>query len=394
MAGQVPVHKNKNLYIIFSVTLMAVMGVASISPAFPAMARYFDIDKEQIGWLITAFTLPGVFLTPFFGVIADRFGRKIVLVPALFLFAVAGFACSQVNDFSVLVILRFVQGIGGASLGSLNATLIGDIFNKEERPAAMGYNASVLSIATASYPFFGGALAMLGWNYPFYFPLLAIPVGLLVMFGLKNPDPRGGEAFRDYIRAALNSVLNKQVYALFALNVLTFIILYGSYLTFFPLIMDAKFGSNSFIIGTVMSVSSITTALTSALNGRLNKIYSPAILLRFAYGFYILSLVIVPFVSNQWLMFLPAVFFGIAQGINMPNIQTMLLSLAPMKHRGAFMSVNGMVLRLGQTLGPVFAGAFSAIGGAEYAFYGGAFVAFIMILIVVFGLSGEFEEKH
>ncbi len=52
----------------------------------------------------------------------------------------------------------------------------------------MGYNASVLSLATASYPLIGGILAGFAWYYPFVMPLLAIPVGLFVILGINEPE--------------------------------------------------------------------------------------------------------------------------------------------------------------------------------------------------------------
>ena len=149
-----------NLYLIFLITLFAVMGVASIAPAFPQIIRYFHISEKQVGWLIAAFTLPGIFLTPVMGVLADRLGRKNILVPSLFLFALAGFTCMFIRDFEWLIAVRFLQGIGAASLGSLNITLIGDLYSGQQRVRAMGYNASVLSIGTASYPAIGGLLAI------------------------------------------------------------------------------------------------------------------------------------------------------------------------------------------------------------------------------------------
>ena len=386
MSGK-PLYFNKNLQIIFFITLLAVMGVASITPAFPAIAHHFNIEYRKIGYLITVFTLPGIVLTPVLGILADRFGRKTILVPALFLFALSGFACSFAKDYNVLLLFRFFQGIGGASLGSLNVTLIGDIFSKDERPAAMGYNASVLSIGTAAYPAIGGGLAMLGWNYPFYFPLLAIPAGFLVIFGLNNEEPKQDQNIKDYLRSTIKSVLRKEVLALFILNILTFIILYGSYLTYFPFIMEHRFASTSLIIGVIMSSSSLTTAITSAKMGALNKRFTSSELLKAAYVFYFISLVLIPFVHLEWLMILPAVFFGAAQGINIPNIQTLLVSLAPMKYRAAFMSLNGMVLRTGQTLGPLVVAVFYSIGGIRYAFWGGAAIAAIMFIIVVFTLA-------
>lgn len=164
--------RDRNLHIIFSVTLMAVMGVASLTPAFPKIIKELNISPRDIGLLITVFTVPGVFLTPILGVLADRFGRKRVLAPSLFLFALAGGACALTKDFPLLLLLRFLQGIGAAALPAINVALIGDLYTGRERDAAMGYNTSVLSLGVASYPALGGLLAAAGWQYPFTSPCL------------------------------------------------------------------------------------------------------------------------------------------------------------------------------------------------------------------------------
>ncbi len=377
-----PVLRNKNIYIIFGLTLMAVMGVASITPAFPSIAEHFGINYKKIGLLITVFTLPGIFLTPVFGVLADRYGRKTVLVPSLFLFGIAGFACGQVESFQTLVLLRFFQGAGAASLGSLNVTLIGDIFPEEQRATAMGFNSSVLSIGTALYPFVGGALTMIAWNFPFYFPLFAIPAGLMVLFVLDSPHTRTNANFKTHIIETFKKLKRKNVLGLFLLNILTFILLYGFFLTYFPFILKSSFASSAFLIGIILSSSSISTAITASQLGRLTRKFENKTLLKLSYLLYMVSLIIIPFLPHESLMLIPAAFFGVAQGLNIPNIQTLLVSIAPMEYRGAFMSVNGMVLRIGQTTGPLVAGLFFALGGINLAFLGGGVVAVIMIFIV------------
>ena len=195
-----PLLKNPNLHIIFLITLMAVMGVASITPAFPMIIRELQITPREIGLLITAFTIPGIFLTPFLGILADRYGRKTILVPMLIVFGVFGFLCTFTKNFEILILLRVLQGIGGSALGSINITLIGDIFSGDRRATAMGYNSSVLSIGTAAYPAIGGAIALAGWNYPFVLPILALPVALLVVYRLKNPEPGPPQSMKEYLQ--------------------------------------------------------------------------------------------------------------------------------------------------------------------------------------------------
>ncbi len=375
--------RDRNIYIIFMVTLFAIMGVSSITPAFPRIVDHFQINYTQVGLLITVFTLPGIIFTPFLGVFADRYGRKTILFPALLLFGLAGGACYFSPDFNTLLLFRFLQGTGAASLGALNLTLLGDLYTGHRRTTAMGYNSSVLSVGTAGYPAIGGALALVGWNYPFLLPLLGVPLGFILLFGLKNSKVNNQQHIGEYLKNAAKSMRNTRIIALFLLNVLTFIVLYGAFLTFLPKLMEDHFASSSFVIGLIMTGSSIFTALTSFQLGRLIRWFGSKRLLLISYGFYVISLVLIPFMPGPWYLLIPAVFFGMAQGTNIPNIQNLLVSFAPMHYRAAFMSVNGMILRLGQTLGPLLAGFFFILGGIVGVFFGGAFVVLIMVIVVL-----------
>lgn len=379
-------YRERNLQIIFGVTLMAVMAVSSVTPAFPKVIRALDISGTQVGLLITFFTLPGVIMAPFLGVLADRWGRKNILVPSLLLFAVAGAACAFATNFHVLLALRMFQGVGGASLGTLAPTLIGDIFSGRERAAAMGLNAGVLSIGTASYPAIGGALATLGWNYPFALPLLAVPVGLLVIFKLENPEPGNAQGVRDYLSGAVKSLWNLKLVALFAAGISLFIILYGAYLTYFTLLLDERFQAPSYLIGIMMSVMSLTTALVSSQLGRINAHISLENAMKLGFLAYAISLFLIPQMTSLWLLLIPIVLFGAGHGANVPSLQTTVAAMAPLEYRAAFMSIMSMVIRIGQTLGPPVMGVAYALGGLDLTFYVAAVLA--GAVTVVGALSG------
>lgn len=357
------------------------MGVASIAPALPKMARELDVSTEQIGLLITAFTLPGIILTPILGILADRIGRKSILVPSLFLFGIAGTACAFSTDFTILLILRFLQGIGGASLGALNVTLIGDLYEGNKRATAMGYNGSVLSVGTASYPAIGGGLAVIGWYFPFYLTLIAIPVGLFVIRSLKNPEPENGTPLKVYLQQVWKSLQSKTVIGLFTANFLTFIILYGGYLTFVPVLLDENFGRSSFIIGIMLSLSSVVTAITSSQLGRLAGRFGERKLIILAALLYTGVFLMVPFITDLWLLIIPILIFGFAQGINIPGIMNLLTNQTPGEYRAAFLSVNWMVLRSGQALGPFLLGVIYASVGLSGTFYFTAGVAALFVVI-------------
>ncbi len=382
-------YHDPNLQIVFAITLMAVLGVSSITPAFPGIRKNFDITTEQVGLLVTFFTLPGVFLAAFFGVLADRFGRKLILVPALLLFGLAGGTCFFLRDFTLLVFFRFLQGIGAASLGAINLTVIGDLFSGKDRSAAMGYNGSVLSVGTASYPLLGGALATIGWNYPFLLPFLGVGVGLLVLFGLKNPEPKKEQTLKSYFQETFTYITKKQIIGLFILSIFTFIILYGPYLTYIPFLVGEEFGQPPYIIGIIMASASVATMFTSWNMGKISRKFNEVTLIKGACGFYFLSMILIPFIPNVWLLLIPTVLFGMAQGINLPSLLSVLSGMAPMRLRGAIMSVNGMVLRLGQTLGPLVVAPVYAVWGISGAYVVGAFTAVAMFFIVLIFIAQD-----
>lgn len=379
---QTSVLKEFNLYILFGITLFAVMGVASITPAFPQIIRHYNLTVRQIGYLITAFTLPGIFLAPFIGILADRYGRKTILIPSMLIFGVAGLLCAFQSTYHNLLLLRFFQGVGAAALGSLNVTLIGDLFEGRRRIQVMGYNASVLSVGTAVFPAVGGLLAAIHWQYVFFLPALILPLAFIVLQRLHTPAIQARISLKRYLGRAWTTINQRQVWGLFVVNILVFIILYGAYLSFFPLLMEERFQANSVVIGISMSLMSFTTALCSSQLARVRQIFTVQMLLYLSAGGYIFSLLILS-VATGWSMLVVAIlFFGAAQGFFIPNIQTALVGMAEPSERAAFMSINGMVLRIGQTLGPMVAALFYINGDIRPVFWAAAGVAGLMILVV------------
>jgi ACDE family multidrug resistance protein len=391
--GKTRLYLDPNLHVVFAVTLMAIMGVSSVTPAFPRIARELGVSAKQVGYLITYFTFPGVILGPIAGVLADRAGRRRILVPSLFLFGVAGTACAFVRDFDVLLGLRFIQGVGASSLGALNMTIVGDLFPARERTAAMGYNASVLSIGTASYPLIGGALATVGWHYPFFLPVIAIPVGLLVIFRLKSPEPRNKQRLGTYFSAVWQIARQRSILGLFICGLLSFVVLYGAYLTYLPFLVASSFGGTPFIIGLIMSAASVSTALTASQLGSLSRRFSEKRLLAMGCVIYAIGLAVVPFIPRLWLLFLPALVYGVAAAFAIPSITSLIAAFAPMNQRAAIMSLNGMVLRLGQTLGPVVMAAVFGLWSYKGVYLSGAFLALGMFAVAVMMIQQPREES-
>lgn len=363
---------------------MAILGVSSIIPALPDIMTGLDISPVQIGLVISVFTLPGVLLSPIVGVLADRVGRKVILVPSLFIFGCFGFACFFAQSMEQLLLLRFLQGVGAGPLGVVYATMIGDLYSGRERGQAMGYNASVLSMGTAGFPALGGVLALIGWNYPFILPLLAIPLGLAIAMSLDAPEPKQTGSLKKYFADAFKLMKTRQALALFATTTLTFIILYGPIVTYLPILLDMKFNADPASIGLIFLVASGFSGLASFQLGKLAAIMGQRTLLMAAAIFYGLCMALMPQAPGLWHTIPPVICFGLAQGLNIPAVMTMLTSMAPMEQRGAFMAANGFLLRLAQTVAPIMLGGIYGLLGMTAVFATGFICAVLIFLLAMF----------
>lgn len=389
-----PIYLHKNLQLIFGVTLMAILGVSSIIPALPDIMEGLDIGPVQIGLIISVFTLPGILVSPLVGILADRVGRKVILVPSLFVFGGFGFACFFAQSMEQLLILRFMQGVGAGPLGVIYGTMIGDLYDGRERGQAMGYNASVLSMGTAAFPALGGVLAMLGWNYPFLLPLLAIPLGLAISMFLDTPEPKSTGSLTTYFRDAFTLMKTRQTLSLFATTLLTFIVLYGPIVTYLPILLDTRYGATSAYIGLVFLISSGFTGIAAFQLGRLSSRFGQRSLLAAAGIFYALSMLLMPRAPGLWHVVPPVMCFGLAQGLNIPTLMTMLTTIAPMEQRGAFMAANGLILRLAQTVAPMLMGGIYALFGMEAVFISGLFCALSILGIALFFVENIEDTPH
>jgi MFS family permease len=284
-----------------------------------------------------------------------------------------------------LLILRLIQGIGAAPLGALTVTIIGDLYSRKELIVAMGYNSSIRSIGSAIYPAIGGALAMIGWHYPFILPVIAVPIGFLVLFALKVREPENELHIREHLNIVWKKLRNRQVARLLVIGIIIFIMFFGSYMTCFPLLLGNSFAASPLIIGLIMASISLIDAFTSSQLGKITRFFSERTILKISFILYALALLIISLISQLWLFFIPVIIFGIAHGMSIPVIQAFFAEEAPLKYRATFMSVSGMTFRMGQTLGPFLMGLVIGVWGISGAFYAGVILS-ITMFIIVFGL--------
>jgi predicted MFS family arabinose efflux permease len=337
----------------------------------------FEVSPVQVGWVVTAYSLPGIVGAPLAGVLADRVGRKQVLVPTLVVFGMAGGACALARSFSVLLLLRSVQGAAAAPLVGLAITMIGDRYEGSRRATAIGYNAAALNVGTTLYPALGGLLAALAWFWPFALPLLALPVAAAVAWGLEAPPIERARSLTRYVVVARRRLADPQVLGVLGVNFGVYVLLFGAFFTYVPELLDARFGVPPEGAGVILALTSISSGLVATRLGWLQRRVPPSRLIQVSLGIDALALALIPVASAPWGVGAAALLFGVAQGLNQPALQTRLAGLASDASRGILLSLNGMVLRVGQAVGPLVMGGALILGGLDAVFWAAAGAALL-----------------
>lgn len=172
---------------ILSVTslgsLLSALNFSTLIIALPDLITGLHSTLLQAMWIMLSYMVAQTVVVLMAGSLADRFGRKRLYMLGMILFTAVSFASGFANNASLLIILRILQGIGGAMVMANSTAIVADAFPKEELGRALGVNIMVVAVGQIIGPVLGGWLTTAyGWEWTFWFN---VPFGVIaVLWGL------------------------------------------------------------------------------------------------------------------------------------------------------------------------------------------------------------------
>ena len=371
----------RSYQIIISTTFISLLGMPVIGPVLPVLQDVFTINNRDIGWMImSSYTLPALFFIPFTGYLADRFGKKNILIPSLFLFAVSGSLISLAQNADTVIVLRFIQGLGGSALLTLSPALVPDLFQGQERVKAMGYTGVTQGIGAGLLPMLGGLLAAVTWYLPFLTAVIGLPIGLYLIIYLKNVRPCVLPKTGTYVRDAYENLVNKDVLQLCFFTFGYVFIGFVAFISYIPSYMNTTFNTGTILIGIIIATRTISGSICSAVLNKITTRFSSRTLLVFSFVLLMLGMSAVPLTGRIEAVVFLALAYGAGFGIVRPLIQVHLFEISPENLRSTFSSANGTALRIAQTFSPLIAGLVVAGLGFQMLYYLAAGLSFLMVI--------------
>jgi MFS transporter, DHA2 family, multidrug resistance protein len=170
-------------------TFMEVLDTTVVNVSLPHIAGNLSASVDEAAWVLTSYLVANAIVLPLTGWIASYFGRKRVLLAAVFGFTTASFLCGMAPSLELLVFFRVIQGATGGALQPLSQAVMLEAFPPKDRGKAMAFWGLGIVVAPMLGPVLGGWLTdNYSWRWVFY---INLPVGLMsvIMTRLFIFDP-------------------------------------------------------------------------------------------------------------------------------------------------------------------------------------------------------------
>lgn len=385
-------HGRPPFALIAAITVTGVMGNTLISPAIPDIRDDFGLSNAAAGVLVAAAALPGVFLAPLIGVLADRFGRREIVVPCLVTFGLAGGLAAFAPSFATLLACRLVQGAGAAGLVNLAVVIIGDNWDGIERTRMIGRNSAALLSSIVVLPPIGGLLAEhWGWRATFTAYWVALVTAAAVLWWVPRTT-RGDTRMSDQLRATVPYLRSRAVLGPVTIAFIAFTLIFGLFLTVMPVYLDDRFGVSAGWRGVVLALPAVTSTLGSLSVARLASRFGLRRTLTVACSLWVAGFAVIAGVPVLFVLCVAVLVYGFGEGLLIPTLQDAVASAAPASSRGATVALFVAFARAGQSTGPLLSGLGMTTIGARGTFAVGVGIAAAMTAAQPFLLTPKMEE--
>lgn len=391
-----PMSRRPSLTFIFTVTLTGILSNTLVTPAIPDILDEFARTDAAAGVLVAVGSLAGIAMAPIAGFLADRFGRRIVLTITLTIFGVFGGLAALAPTFEVLLLARFLQGVGSAALVNLAVVLIGDNWTGLDRTRLIGRNSAILTIGLAALPLLSGALTeATSWRVTFAIYTVALGTAAaawVILDGRRPADPpHVREQFGEAVLVLRRPILRASILGGF----LVFIAIFGLFLTVLPVHLADVFGMEAGARGLLISLPAITASIASFNLARVRLATSARTVVVFSSILLICAYVTIGMTTTLAVVVVAALTYGASEGFFIPMLQDLNMEDAPDEHRAVVIAVWVGFARLGQTIGPLLAGWSVGLIGTGPTFVAGSAIAFLILLLGWFGpFPGERARRE
>ncbi len=358
---------------------IAMAGMSLVVPFLPFFVRDLGVtDPEEVArWSGFVFAGPFIvsfFLIPIWGYLGDRYGRKLMVVRAIFGLAVSQALIGLSQNVEMLFLFRMLQG---AISGFISASLALVAANTPKEKS--GFAIGVLQTATASGqvigPLLGGTLADLLGFRPIFFIVagLCVVAGILIITTVRETTPvsRDGlerHTLRSNYRYAFSSrEIRTALFLIFLAQGAMLIVqpVFALYVEFLEPVQEYL----ATIAGAVFSIAGLFMVISAPWWGKRTDRQSYTVNLTLSFGGAIVAYIAQGFATSTWQLIPLRALQGFSMGGMIPTLYSYVSKNTQLSRRGGVMGIASSSYILGNMIGPSLGGQIAAEFGLRANFY-------------------------
>jgi len=376
------------LFILLTNLFIAFLGIGLVIPVLPTIMNELGITGAIVGYMVAAFSITQLIVSPLAGRLVDQLGRKIIIVVGLFVFGISEFLFGIGKTIEILFLSRILGGVSAAFIMPGVTAFIADITTTTIRPKAIGYMSAAITTGFIIGPGIGGFLAEINTRLPFYSAgVLGIVAAVSSIMLLKEPERQNQEEINEEVHEESHKTGLSRIFVpkYFIAFVIIFVFSFGlaAFESIFSLFADHKFGFTSKDIALMITGGALIGGISQVLLfDRLTKWIGEIGIVRYSLIFSTILTFLMTVVSGYWLIMATTFVLFIGFDLMRPAVTSYLSKIAG-NEQGFVGGMNSTFTSIGNIFGPIIGGALFDIN-LNYPYYLATVVLAIGFVLTLF----------
>lgn len=373
--------KTPGLKSVLFTMFMTSFGFGIILPILPFYTISLGAKPFELGMLTGTFALLGLLTSPFMGKLADRIGRKKVIIIGIFGFFLAYLIFAFSNALWMAFLARAIEGVAAGAIFPACVSLLSDYTTEQQRGKTMGLVGMTFSLGFIMGPAFGGFASAISVQTAF-FAAAAITILNIISVSIQVREPPEKEESKDIVQkeiTLLQHLSSPLVFIFLCTFMITFMI--GGLEATLALFTSEKLGFTATQMGVVFTYIGFLIMTMQFISGNLINKFGEKRLIQIGMVLSGTGFFLVQFAHSWITLFAPLAVLVMGNAFVFPSVPSLLTKKVAGK-RGAILGLEGSFRSGGQMIGPL-------LGGFLYGIHHS--YAFIGLAIVIWGYAALFS---
>jgi len=376
--------------ILVAATFVDRIGGALVFPFLSLyIARKFDIGMTQVGLILGSWSLSSLIGSTIGGALADRFGRKQVMIFGLLFSAGTSLFMGLVQNLNTLYFVVIIAGIFSDIGHPAKQAMVADLLTGEKRTEGFSLLRVVANLAMTIGPAIGGILAGVSYLLLFIIDAIASSITALIVLGAipeTKPESLLSDPHESIFKTigGYGKVLKDRLFMAFILATILMIIVYTQMYSTLSVYLFQVHNLPPQGFGYLMSMNAAMVVLFQYRISRRIKNFPPMLMMMTASLLYGIGFTMFGFVSAYYLFMLAMIIITIGEMVHIPVAQSQVAYFAPEDMRGRYMAAFGFSWAIPNTVAPTLAGLVMDNFTPQWVWYIGGILSIISALAFLY----------